>query len=215
MRFIRDKYLITVVVITIIVILGMFGLRVSMHKSQTVVTVPETAQSRYGTFRVVQVIDGDTIKLNTGETVRLLGIDTPETQHAEVPVQRFGKEASEFLKQMVEGFECRLEFEPGNVKDKYGRILAYVYVDDRMANAELLRRGYAYVYTRFPFSRMNEFIRYEQEARERQYGLWNFSLRDGRIANIISRYDSLNIEGKQKFDTIIDDLVKKYAQKGR
>ena len=121
--------------------------------------------------------------------MRLIGIDTPETHHPELPVQRFGEEAAAFLKKLCQGSDCTLEFEPGDVRDKYGRLLAYVFVNGKLANAELIRRGYAYAYTRFPFRRKEEFIALEREARRHQYGLWNFSLRDGRIANLANRYD--------------------------
>jgi endonuclease YncB( thermonuclease family) len=130
--------------------------------------------------------------------------------HPEVPVQRFGEEAAVFLKQFAEGFECTLEYEPGNIRDHYGRLLAYVFVDGRLANAELILRGYAFAYTRFPFRRQAEFVALEHEASERQYGLWNLSLRDGRITNLVKRYESLNMEGRKKLDEMMAELAQKY-----
>ncbi|MBU4304414.1 MAG: hypothetical protein KJ893_02135 [Candidatus Omnitrophica bacterium] len=58
---------------------------------------------------------------------------------------------------------------------------------------------------RFLFRRQAEFIALEREARERQYGLWQLSLRDGRIANLVKRYESLNIEGREKLDEILKE----------
>jgi len=163
-----------------------------------------------GPFRVVRVLDGDTIVLDNGETVRLIGVDAPEIHHSEVPVQRFGEEATEFLKRLAEGFECTLEYEPDDIRDKYGRILAYVFVKGRLINAEIISRGYAYAYTRFPFRRQAEFVTLEHEARERQYGLWSLSLRDGRIGNLVNRYESLNLQGRKKLDEILEKLVQEY-----
>jgi endonuclease YncB( thermonuclease family) len=163
-----------------------------------------------GPFRVTRVLDGDTIVLDIGETVRLIGVDAPETHHPELPVQRFGEESTEFLRRFTEGFECTLEYEPSNIRDQYGRLLAYVFVGDRLANTEIIRRGYAYAYTRFPFRRQAEFIALEREARGRQYGLWQLSLRDGRIANLVNRYESLSMEGRKRLDEILKELVQKY-----
>ena len=98
------------------------------------------------TYSVVKVIDGDTIKLENGEVVRYIGIDTPETVHPSKPVQCFGKEASDKNKELVEGKVVKLEKDITN-KDKYGRILRYVWVGDLFVNDELVRQGYAYVYT--------------------------------------------------------------------
>jgi micrococcal nuclease len=89
-------------------------------------------------FKVAPVIDGDTVQLSNGEEVRLIGVDTPETEHPHKPVQPFGKEASAFTKQLVEGKEVRLEFDV-QWRDKYRRLMAYVYIRDTMLNAELVR----------------------------------------------------------------------------
>jgi endonuclease YncB( thermonuclease family) len=140
----------------------------------------------------------------------LIRIDAPEIHYPEIPVQRFGQEAAEFLKRFAEGFECTLEYEPSDIRDQYGKLLAYVFVGDRLANAEMIRRGYAYAYTRFPFRRQTGFIALVREACEHQYGLWHLSLRDGRIANLVKRYDSLSIEGRKRLDEILEELIQKY-----
>ncbi len=164
-------------------------------------------------YSVTKVIDGDTIRLEDNQLVRLIGIDAPESNHPEIPVQRFSVESKQFLENLIEKFPVRLEFESGAPqKDKYGRLLAYVYVGKTLVNAEIVKRGYAYALTRFPFKRMNEFIVYEEEARQKHYGLWNQSLTDGRIANIVEQYSKLSPQGKIKFDTVVEDLVKQYSQ---
>jgi len=124
------------------------------------------------TYRVKRVIDGDTLLLTNGEKVRLIGVDTPETKHPQKPVQHFGKEAYLFTEKMVEGKEVRLEYD-WQRRDKYGRLLAYVYLmDGTFLNAEIIKQGYGFAYTKFPFKYLEEFREYEREARENGRGLW-------------------------------------------
>ena len=131
-----------------------------------------------GDFDVVErVVDGDTLLLQSGERVRLIGVDTPEIKHPKKPVEYFGKEASAFTRRVVEEKRVRLEFDQANAarghKDRYGRTLAYVFLEDgTLLNAEIIKQGYGHAYTQFPFSRMEEFRRLEREAREEQRGLW-------------------------------------------
>lgn len=216
----RKRFLVVGVVVITIIILGavVSHIRVSRKSDFEIASKePLKVLSREikslpseGTFRISRVLDGDTIVLDNGETVRLIGVDAPEIHHPEIPVQRFAKESKEFLKQLAEGKECILEYEPDNIRDKYERLLAYVYVGDCLINAEMIRRGYAYAYTKFPFHRFDEFLTLEHEARGHQYGLWSISLRDGRIANLINRYESLNIEGRKKLDKVLEELAQKY-----
>ena len=133
-----------------------------------------------GDWRTVErVIDGDTIVLAGGERVRLIGVDTPETVHPNKPVEYFGKEASAFTRRTVEGERVRLEYEPGSRTDRYGRTLAYVYTDDGdLLNQEIIEGGYGHAYTRFPFSKMEEFRATERAAREAGRGLWARELDD-------------------------------------
>src|SRR5688572_26190887 len=95
---------------------------------------PPDQTATHGDFGVVErVVDGDTLLLQSGERVRLIGVDTPETKHPKKSVERFGKEASEFTRHMVEGKRVRLEFDPANAvtghKDntQQKRTLAYVF----------------------------------------------------------------------------------------
>jgi len=130
--------------------------------------------SLYGqeVVRVKRVIDGDTLLLTNDERVRLIGVDTPETKHPEKPVERFGEEAYRFTQRMVEGKEVRLEYDQTK-RDRYGRILAYVYLlDGAFLNAEIIKQGYGFAYTKYPFKYIEEFRRYEKEARENGRGLW-------------------------------------------
>ena len=126
---------------------------------------------------VERVIDGDTIHVRVegkSRTVRLIGVDTPETVHPTRAVQYFGQEASAFTKAALEGKTVLLqEDRTGDTVDRYGRWLRYVLLDGQNFNARLIRDGYAHAYRRFPFSKRTEFIRLEQQARQRGIGLWN------------------------------------------
>jgi endonuclease YncB( thermonuclease family) len=142
---------------------------------------PKTTSDRAGTEvqtgewrHVTRVIDGDTIILDGGERLRLIGVDTPETVHPQKPVEYFGKEASAFTRRTVEGKRVRLEYEQGAPReDRYGRTLGYVYLEDgRLLNLEIIAGGYGHAYTRFPFSKMEEFRAGERDAREAGKGLW-------------------------------------------
>lgn len=125
--------------------------------------------------KVKRVIDGDTLHLTNGEKVRLIGVNTPETKHPRKPVEYFGKEADLFTKKMVEGKEVRLEFD-WQRRDKYGRLLAYVYLTDGgFLNAEIIKQGYGFAYTKYPFKYLDEFRKYEKEASENRRGLWKDS----------------------------------------
>lgn len=116
--------------------------------------------------RVTQVIDGDTIEIEGGYRVRYIGIDTPERG------EPYYIEASEANRNLVQGKKVRLEKDVEN-KDEYGRLLRYVWVDDTMVNAELVRLGYAYSYSYPPNLKYQIwFLQLEKEAREERRGLW-------------------------------------------
>jgi hypothetical protein len=93
--------------------------------SQPSVMPPQSLIPPAPMVKVRCVIDGDTLKLDTGEDVRLICVDTPETKHPKKSIERFGKEATAFTKRLVEGQEVRLAYDQQR-KDKYGRTLAYV-----------------------------------------------------------------------------------------
>jgi len=142
---------------------------------------PAPAPAAAGWYTVVRVIDGDTLRVtpnpnpasSEGDRIRLIGVDTPETVHPNRPVEYFGKEASEFTRRLAEGRRVQLTFDPAQTQDRYGRTLAYVYLEDgTFLNAEIIRQGYGHAYTRFPFAYLEEFRALEREARENRRGLW-------------------------------------------
>lgn len=126
---------------------------------------------------VRRVIDGDTIELRDGRLVRYIGIDTPEVRRrigdrwVEDP-QPFGREAREANRRWVEGRSVRLEYDV-QTHDRYGRLLAYVFVDGKMVNAALLEEGYAQLLTIPPnVKHVEQFRRLVREARAAHRGLW-------------------------------------------
>lgn len=137
---------------------------------------PSTPRSevvpRAATRTCVRVVDGDTVVLDGDERVRLIGVDTPESKKPGTPVQYFALRASDFLRDLVQGRRVRLEYEQRR-KDKHGRTLAYLYLEDgTFVNLEIVRRGFGFAYTQFPFRYLDEFRTAERAARESGTGLW-------------------------------------------
>ena len=137
--------------------------------------------------KVKRVSDGDTLFLTNGERVRLIGIDAPEREfspRAEKQAETEGKDintivlmgekATKFVKTLVKtGDQIRIEFDIEE-RDRYGRLLGYVYLSDgRMLNEEIVRAGYAGILTRPPNVKYQErFLKAYKEAREHKRGLW-------------------------------------------
>lgn len=118
-------------------------------------------------IKVKEVIDGDTIVLQSGEHVRYIGIDTPEKD------QPFYREAKELNQKLVEAKEIRIEFDVQK-KDKYGRLLGYVYVGETFVNAELVRNGLANLYTVPPNVKHTDYLlKLQSEAKEKKLGIWS------------------------------------------
>lgn len=121
---------------------------------------------------VVKVIDGDTIKLDSGEVVRYIGIDTPETKDPSQPVQCFGQEAAKKNEELVLNKKVTLEKDVSET-DRYGRLLRYVYVDGLFVNLELVKQGYAYASSYPPdINHQTEFSGAQRYAQENNLGLW-------------------------------------------
>ncbi len=131
-------------------------------------------------FDVINVVDGDTIKVSELGTLRLIGMDTPETKDPRKPVQCFGKEASNRAKELLSGKKIYLEFDPANRIDKYNRTLAYAYREDGyFYNKEMVKDGFAHSYTKFPHPKLDEFNQAQKEARENNRGFWGESTCNG------------------------------------
>ena len=131
--------------------------------------------------KVIRHVDGDTVRvrfsnppkdISSEETIRLLGVDTPETVHTKKAVQRFGKEASEYTENSLLGKDVYIAFD-WDLRDRYKRLLAYIYTESgRCFNAVLIQEGYGHAYLSYPFQFMEEFRILEQEARQQKRGLW-------------------------------------------
>jgi micrococcal nuclease len=125
--------------------------------------------------RVVRVVDGDTIVASVDgrdEYVRYIGVDTPETVKPDTPVQCYGPRASDENHRLVEGETVRLTFDR-EVRDDYGRLLAYVYAGKLFVNAELVRDGFARTLAISPnTSHAAEFQRLATRAAKGGRGLW-------------------------------------------
>lgn len=130
--------------------------------------------AKYEFFAVTKIVDGDTFYIETGEKIRLIGVDTPETRRSKrKPVGYYGKEAKAYVTKLLEGKRVRLEYDVGRF-DRYRRTLAYVYLEDgTFLNALLVKEGYANVMTVPPNVKYaEEFVKLEREARENNRGLW-------------------------------------------
>ena len=191
---------------------------------------PEKQESLECNFQtVLKVIDGDTFTLSDGTKIRLLGVDTPETVDPRKDVHWYGREASKKLTEWVEGKAVCLKQDQDKTQDvdKYGRLLRYAwkYASEKDAendskglngffvNAELIKQGYGFAYTKYPFQYLDEFRKYERDARLNNRGLWDrkkqaiwekeieknkrFAAACGKT-EILCPEDALNHIGKQK-----------------
>lgn len=124
---------------------------------------------------VVKVVDGDTIHVRVDERVekvRYIGVNAPEVHHPTRGEEPGGREASDANRRLVVGRHVRLELDVQS-RDRYGRLLAYVWVGDTMVNAELVRQGYAQVMTVPPNVRYQRlFLDLQRDARQAGRGLW-------------------------------------------
>lgn len=129
-------------------------------------------------YKIITVVDGDTVKIyinNKLESIRMIGLDTPETVDPRKEVQCFGLEASKKAKEMLEGKSVILEKdESQGERDKYGRLLLYLYLEDgTFFNKWMIENGYGHEYTyNIPYKYQTEFKNAEKYARENKLGLW-------------------------------------------
>lgn len=123
---------------------------------------------------VERVIDGDTLLLTGGLRVRLIGVDTPETKHPDLPVEPLGREATAFVRSLIGEEPVRLEFDRERL-DRYQRLLAYVWLPDgRLLNEELIRAGFSAAVTGYPYRQdmKRRFVEAEAQARAAGVGMW-------------------------------------------
>lgn len=135
-------------------------------------------QNQPGLYGINHFIDGDTIAVNMNgsvETIRMIGVDTPETHKPNTPVQCYGPQAADFTRNLIGRNSVRLQADPLDTnRDRYGRLLRYVYLPDgRLVEAELINNGYGFAYTLFPFGKKSEFAADMQTAQSDKKGLWS------------------------------------------
>jgi len=182
----RSKALLLMVPIALAFVLSACSEDEVHYKGKFRFSMPFSKKYDYNDILVARAIDGDTIELQNGERVRLIGIDTPEawygpklerdarrTKKDHHTIMKMGKIATDFTKRLAAGKKVKLEFD-AEKRDRYGRLLAYVYLPDgRMLNSELLREGYAQVYTFQPNVKyVDRFLELQKEARDNKRGFW-------------------------------------------
>ncbi len=153
-----------------------FGMAIAETNRVMPVSYPVENFTGDTAYKVVRVIDGDTVKIDyngKAKNVRLIGVDTPETVHPNKPVEAYGKEASNFTKNLLLGESVYLRFDAERT-DTFGRLLAYVYraPDGLFVNLEIVRQGYGHAYTQFPFKHIELFRYYGNRARISGKGLY-------------------------------------------
>lgn len=153
---------------------------------------------------LVECVDGDTarFKLNKEEIkVRFIGIDTPESVKANTEVEPYGKEASKYTcNKLKKANEIEIEYEENSDKqDRYGRTLAYVFVDDKLLESLILKKGYASVkYTKNNYKYIDELKKAEEYAKEKKLGIYS---------------DEEYIYEEDDIITLISDYVSKFVNK--
>ena len=137
-------------------------------------------------FTVNEVIDGDTLDIDIPDgkfpdtRIRLLGVDTPETKHPRVGLMYYGPEASRYATEKALGKTVTLRLDTtGDIRDRYGRLLAYVILPDgKVLNAELIAEGFGYAYLSFPHSESPLYEALMEQAMDEKKGLWQKATRD-------------------------------------
>ncbi len=128
--------------------------------------------------KITRVVDGDTMVASLGnkqEKIRLLLVDSPETVNSSKPVEPFGREASNFAKDTLNGKSVQIELDVSG-RDKYGRLLCYLWIGDHMFNEMLLEKGLARVAYVFPpnVRYIDQFRHIQEQAQKDGIGIWSF-----------------------------------------
>jgi micrococcal nuclease len=174
MRRVRRKQGISLVALFIALIIALgqhYGWFDSVQKG--------AVTSQPGLYTISRYVDGDTISVDmngTPETIRFIGIDTPETHKPNTPVQCYGPAAAAYTKNRItaSGGKVRLVSDSLSTnRDRYNRLLRYVYLTDGTdLDQELVAKGYAFAYVSFPFTKSKDFSAAQQNAQTQKLGLW-------------------------------------------
>lgn len=169
----KHKRLAGLIAAVFVVILTAVGQQLGWFEQPT----QQIEQQNPGLYSVARFVDGDTIVVDMNgknETVRMIGVDTPETHKPNTPVQCYGPAASAYTKNLIGTQKVRLEADPTNQnRDRYNRLLRYVYLPDgKLVEEELIQNGYGFAYTSFPFTKKQTFVDLEKQAKDANKGLW-------------------------------------------
>ncbi len=142
-------------------------------------TGPDVQRYDSKSCQVIHVTDGDTVDVDipdgakSSTRIRLLGMDTPETVKPDTPVQYFGPEASQYTKSHLLRKTVTLQLDKSrSARDKYGRLLAYIMIDGKNYNRQIVAEGYAYADPRFPHPLLKDFKAAQEQAKAAGAGLW-------------------------------------------
>lgn len=145
----------------------------SAQETLGISTKPISPSPEYNFNRVTKIIDGDTFELETGQKVRLIGINTPETKDPRKEIQCFGNQAEKETQKILIGKIIKLEKDISET-DRYGRLLRYVYVDGLFINKYLVENGFAYSISYPPDIKYQKILsQSESLARKQGRGLWS------------------------------------------
>jgi micrococcal nuclease len=177
-RVTKKTSLPVLIIVLVITLAQHFGWLQQAQQSVTDVKGAVVENQPAGTYRITKFHDGDTISVDMNgkeETVRFIGVDTPETHDPRKAVQCYGEAAAAYTKNLIGNASVRLEADPLNTnRDRYNRLLRYVYLPDgRLVNAEIIKDGYGFAYVSFPFSKLDEFKQFQADAQNAKKGLWN------------------------------------------
>jgi len=126
------------------------------------------------TTSIRRVLDGDTVKLKTGVTVRLVGVDCPELKDKDRRTAGMGRKARDYARRLCQGKKVMVH-PVAPYRDRYGRLLAYIYLADasgRFVNEDIVRSGYGLSYRKYPHPKLDAFNLAEAEAKAAKAGLW-------------------------------------------
>lgn len=165
--------------VSLIVLLLTFGIYIAQDQGWLSGAAQSVATTQPGLYTIDHFDDGDTIAVNMNgkvETIRFIGIDTPETHDPRKPVQCYGPAAAAYTKNLIThaGSKVRLGSDPKSTnRDRYDRLLRYVYLPDgTLVNEALVRNGYAFYYPYFPFTKSAQFSTDQKDAQDAKKGLW-------------------------------------------
>lgn len=186
---IKEKVLVVCIVIIVFTIGVFVGMSIYRENNQSSEQNNEPSISE--NFTVSRIIDGDTIELSNGEAVRLIGINAPEVG------QPYYMKSANKLAQLIGEKNVTLEKDVSN-RDRYGRLLRYVYVGNIFVNLEIVREGYAIAYPYYPDVKYSdEFKAIEQEARNAQIGMW---VKTELAVDIVAWYFHYDAEGNDHYN---------------